>query len=708
MDGPPSAPRHPATRTLHGENVVDDFAWMRRVDDPGLLAYLAAENDWTAARQAHLTDLRQALYDELAAVLPDDDASAPWQQGGQVYVDRRRAGQQYLVHTRRPVGSTATGDEQVVLDENELAEGADYLDLGVLEVSPGGGLVAYSVDFDGSEVYTLRVRDLGSGADLADELTGTYYGLAWAADGASFFYTTVDAACRPDTVHHHVLGRPQDEDTVVWHEPDRRFELDITATRSGEYVVLMAASRDTSEMRLVPTADPTRPAVVVQRRENGREYHLDHQRGPDGGRLLLVVDDTGPEFRLVEMPITALEGSARGDHRAAWRELLAHRPEVRVVAVDAFADHLVVTERQGGQLQLRLLDAADRTVRVLRPDGPGETVRLGRNEDYDVPAARVVREGWVRPRTDLDHSFAEGAETVVHRQEVLRDMSTYRCEEMTVKADDGTLVPLSLVTRRDADAAGPRPCLLYGYGAYEASLDPELWHEMLPLLDRGFVLAVAHVRGGGEGGRTWWLQGRLTAKATTFTDFAACARHLVESGATSPGRLAARGGSAGGLLVAATMSLAPELFGAVVAEVPFVDVVNTMLDDTLPLTVAERDEWGDPRDPTDHAYLRSYSPYDNLPGPARPALLVTASRHDPRVSVHEPAKWVARLRADGDQGDRPLLLQTALGAAAHTGPAGRYDAWRHEAVLHAFVVDTVGADKASTVGGADKASTVGG
>jgi oligopeptidase B len=683
VDQPPRAPRRRTTSTLHGETITDDFAWMRQVDSVELHDYLAAENDWTAQRTAHLADLRQTIFDELAGVLPEDDVSAPWRNGAFDYRVRRRAGEQYRVHVRTAAGADHAG-EQVLLDENVLAEGTDYLDLGVWQVSPDGRLLAYSVDADGDEVFTLRVRDLESGEDLPDELLGTYYGIAWAADSNSFFYTTLDEACRPDQVHRHVLGTTQHGDEVVWHELDRRFELEIDATRSGDFVVLMAFSRDTSELRLVPTTDPTRPPVVVQPRERGRTYHLDHQRGPDGGRLLIVVDDTGPEFRLVELPVAAVDG---GDQRVQWREILPHRPDVRVADVAAFPDHVVVTERENGQHQLRVLDAGGQTSRVVLPDAPGEDVGLGSNEEYDVTAVRVVREGWVRPPSDIDHSLTDGQETVVHTQQVLGGLDDYACDVVDVAALDGTRVRLSLISRRDAQSSLPRPCLLYGYGAYEACLDPEFWYQMRPLLDRGFVLAVAHIRGGGERGRGWWLQGRLLTKRTTFTDFVACARHLIDTGVTSPDLLVARGRSAGGLLMGATSSLAPELFGAIVAEVPFVDVVTTMLDDTLPLTVAEWDEWGDPRDPDHFAYLRGYSPYDNLPGPRRPAMLVTGSRHDPRVSVHEPAKWVAKMRADGNQGDAELLLQTAMGAAAHTGPAGRYDAWRHEAVLHAFVVD---------------------
>jgi oligopeptidase B len=682
---------------LHGEEVSDSYSWMRRVDSPELADYLAAENDWTAQRMAHTADLRQAIFDELAGVLPDDDVSAPWRDGPFDYRVRRRAGEQYRVHVRSSAGDP-TAAEQVLLDENELAKGHDYLDLGVCQVSPNGRLLAYSVDHDGGEIFTLRVRDLTSGEDLPDELLGTCYGIAWAADSNSFFYSTVDEAWRPDQVHRHVVGTTQHGDEVVWHELDRHFELEIDVTRSSDFVVLGAYSRDTTEMRLVPTADPGRAPVVVQPREKGREYHLDHQRGPDGGRLLMAVNDTGPEFRLVELPVASIDGS---DQQAHWREVLPHRSDVRVVDVDAFAGHIVVTERANAKRQLRVLDSGGQALRVVRPDGAGENVELGRNEEYDVAAVRLVREGWVRPRTDLDHSLADGHESLVHAQQVVHGLDDYACGEIEVAASDGELIPVSLITRRANPSStmpagsfglagtGPRPCLLYGYGSYESCQDPEFWYQMRPLLDRGFVLAVAHIRGGGERGRTWWLQGRLLTKRNTFTDFIACAQHLLDSGVTSPDLLVARGMSAGGLLMGATSFLAPELFRAIVAEVPFVDVINSMLDDTLPLTVGEWDEWGDPREADHYAYMKGYSPYENLPGPQRPAMLVTASRHDPRVSVHEPAKWVAKMRADKDQGDAELLLQTAMGGAAHSGPAGRYDAWRHEAQLHAFAIDAV-------------------
>jgi oligopeptidase B len=676
---------------LHGALVDDPFAWMRHTEDPDLIAYLAAENAWVDDGTAHLAALRATVERELRAVLPDEDVSAPNRRGGYDYRVRRPAGAQYPVHVRRPAGSD--GADEVLLDENALADGHDFLEVGVVEPSPDGALLAYSVDLDGSEVYTLRVRDLRTGQDLPDTVPGTYYGLAWAADGASLLYTTLDEAYRPDRVRRHVLGRPLAEDTVVWHEEDRRFELEVDVTRSGELARLVARSRDTTEVRLVPTSDLAAEPTLVAGRVPGREYFVDHEPGDDGGHLVVLTDLDAPEYRVMRTPL-ATPGTA------SWVELLAHDPAVRVESADAIGGYVVVGERHAGVVRVRVLDGAGETVRLVEPDAVGEVVRLADNDEQDVRAVRLVREGWVRAPAEVDHDLATGAESVVHVQAVARSLDGYRCETVHAVAADGVEVPISLVTRvgrqeRQGGRQGPGPCLLYGYGAYESSLDPEFWPDVLPLLDRGVTFAVAHIRGGGELGRQWWQQGRLLAKPTTFSDFVSCAEHLVRTGVTSPDMLAARGRSAGGLLVGAVAHLAPEAFAAIVAEVPFVDAVNTMLDDSLPLTVAEWEEWGDPRKPDEYACLASYSPYENTPGSRRRAMLVTASRNDPRVSVHEPAKWVARIREDDagspDAPAAPLFLRTALGGAAHTGPAGRYDAWRHEAFLHAFVLDALGA-----------------
>jgi oligopeptidase B len=687
LSGPPNAPRRPTSRVLHGVEVVDDFAWMRQTDDPDLITYLRAENAWCDAATARLQGLIGQISAELAAAMPDEDVSAPWLRGGWEYRTRRPAGAQYSVLVRRVAGTDQAGDagDTELLDENALAVGHEFLELGVCEPSPEGTLLAYSVDVDGDEIYTLRVRELATGADLADELTGTYAGLGWAADATSFLYTTLDDTFRPDTVRRHVLGTPQSADTVVWHEADRRFELEIEPTRSGDLVRLVARSRDTSEVRLVATDALDQPPRLVAARVPGREYFVDHQPGPDGGRLLVVTDLEASEFRVMTAPLP----TPGPEH---WTELLAHDPAVRIEGADAFGDYVVVSERSGGRLRLRVLDRDGACVRLVEPDAVGESVALARNDEQDLRAVRLVREGWVRPPVTVDHDLDTGTEHPVHQQEVRRSLDGFRCEVVHAVADDGVRVPLTLVRRGEP---GPgAPCLLYGYGAYESSLDPEFWPEMLALPDRGVTLAIAHVRGGGELGRDWWQQGRLLRKRSTFTDFLACARHLVTTGVAAPDRIAARGLSAGGLLMGAVTHLAPTAFALVVAEAPFVDVVASMLDDTIPLTVAEWEEWGDPRDAEQFAYMLGYSPCDNLPGPRRPALLVTASRNDPRVSVHEPAKWVAKIRAAEHaapaENDVPLLLRTAMGASSHTGPAGRYDAWAYEAFLHAVTLDRLG------------------
>jgi oligopeptidase B len=668
----------PSTRVVHGESVGDDYAWMRDVADPRLLDYLKAENAYADEALEHLRPLREQLFADLVAVLPEDDVSAPHRRGEWLYYRRTRAGQQYAVHCRRPVTAAAASpdvpdpDEHVLLDENEL--GGDYVEVGVLEVSPDGRRLAYSLDRDGNEQFELRVRDLDAGADLPDVLTGTYYTLAWAADSNGFLYTTLDAAHRPGRVWAHRIGAAQTDDRLVWDEPDRRFELWVEASRSGALLLLTAENRDTTEVRWLPADDLDAATQVVAPRRPGITYTVEHQ----GERLLVVADDRGPQFRLVQAPL---------DEPGSWSEVIAATDGVRIESAAAFADHVVVSERAGGEVRLRVLDRDDATVRLIRPADRTEAVHLHRNEEYDARAVRIVREGWVRPRSSIDHAFVDGAETVVHTQRVNGD-GDYSCIVVTATAEDGTEIPLTLIER--AGRADPGPCLLRGYGAYESSYDPALWPELRPLLDRGVLIAFAHVRGGGELGRDWWLQGRLLRKRNTFTDFVACAEALVDGGRTTPDLLAVRGMSAGGLLIGAVLHLAPQLFGAALAEVPFVDVVTTMLDDTIPLTVNEWDEWGDPRNAEHYAYLRGYSPYENLPGPRRPALLVTASQQDSRVSVHEPAKWVAKMRAETTYGEAPLLLHTLLGTGAHAGPAGRYDALRHEALLQAFLLDALG------------------
>jgi oligopeptidase B len=697
--GPPVAPRFlpggPAAVLAGGE--PDPYAWMRDHDLPAMRGYLAAERAYYDQQMD--TGLRDELAAELIARVATAEDSVSWRRDGHTYFTRTVAGQQFEQFCRAGAGGEPA---QVLLDTNLLlgdpACTGGYVALGVREVSPDGRLLAYSADFDGDEIYQLRVRDLASGTDLADRIDGTYYELAWAADSRSFFYCVPDALYRPHEVWRHRLGTPADQDVLVFAERDERFELIVRSTRSGAYVLIESASRDTTETLVIPADDAGAAPAVLEPRRAGVEYRADHGDGPDGGEFYLVTNDQAAEFRLVR-------AAARTPGRAGWAEVIAGAPDTRLVSADVFGRYLLVEQRHGAAAQLRILDRHTGDQRLIEAGGPQCSLALATNEDYTAPAVTVCTQSLIDPPAWHDVDLASGRWELRKRQDVPgHDPARYVTERITAPAADGTQIPVTIAYRRGARPDGTAPCLLYGYGAYEACEWPEFTVSTPSLLDRGFVYAVAHIRGGGEGGRTWWLDGRLDRKRNTFTDFIAAADMLTGRGWAAPDRIVSRGLSAGGLLQGAVFSMAPRRWRAVVAEVPFVDCVTTMLDPAIPLTVNEWDEWGDPRDPRIRAYMESYSPYDNVPAPPRPGLLVTGSLHDPRVLVHEPAKWVARLRAtasgDGAAGDTGagdagrggrLLFRPELGAGAHVGPAGRYDRMRYEAEILAFILASVAA-----------------
>ena len=661
--------------------MADPFAWLRYRDLPAVRGYLAAERGYYDQQMAPLAGLRDELAAELTGRLAAADESVRWRRGGYWYFTRSRPREQYEQFCRAgPAGQPV----QVLLDENELLAGqpgaGGYVALGVREVSPDGRLLAYSADFTGDEVYQLRVRDLGSRADLPERLGQTYYGLAWSASSEEFWYVVTDPQYRPHEVWRHRLGTSPETDELVYREDDERFEVMVRATRSGEWVLIETASRDTSETLAVPATSPGVPPAVLLPRRNGVEYQAEHAAGPGGGEFILVTNDGAPEFRLVAMP-------ARAAGREQWTEVIAPDPATRLVRCHAFAGYLVVEQRREAATQLRVIDRRSGKQRLIEAAGPHLSLALAANEEYQVPAVTVRTESLIDPPAWHDVELASGRWQLRKRQQVPgHDPDRYLTRRVTALASDGTPIPVTLACRAGLRPDGTAPCLLYGYGAYEACEWPEFGVGIPSLLDRGFVYAVAHVRGGGEGGRRWWLAGRLTRKRTTFTDFIAAADMLAGQGWAAPDRIVSRGLSAGGLLQGAVFSMAPRRWRAVVAEVPFVDCVTTMLDPAIPLTVNEWDEWGDPRDPVVRRYLASYSPYDNVPAGRRPDLLVTGSLHDPRVLIHEPAKWVAWLRATDTEGSR-LLFRAELGAAAHTGPAGRYDRLAYEAEILAFVID---------------------
>jgi oligopeptidase B len=683
--GPPAAPRLPAG----GGPDADPYAWMRDRDRPEMREYLAAERAYYDERTAPQHGLRSGLFAEMAGRLAPAEESARWRQGSFWYFTRTVAGQQLERFCR---AADPGGAGEVLLDENLLLEDpactGSYAELGVREVSPDGRYLAYSVDFAGDEVYQLRVRDLATGSDLPERIEGTYYGLAWAADSRALLYVVTDAANRPHEVWRHELGTGPDHDTLVYREDDERFELAVRATRSGAWLLIETTSRDTTETLMIPAGDSRAKPLVAEKRQRGTEYFADHADGPAGGEFYYVTNAGAAEFRLVRAPATT-------PGAAAWTEVIGPADDTRLVRCDVFGRYLVVEQRHGAATQLRVVDRETGAQRLIEAGGPERALALAANEDYETAAVTVRTESLTEPPSWHDVDLATGRWELRKRQDVPGyGPAGYVTERISASAGDGTPIPVTVAYRRGLRRDGSAPCLLYGYGAYEACSWPEFSVTTPSLLDRGFVYAVAHVRGGGEGGRRWWAEGHLDRKRTTFTDYIAAAGTLAGEGWAAPDRIVSRGLSAGGLLQGAVFSLAPGRWRAVVAEVPFVDVVTSMLDPTIPLTVTEWDEWGDPRDPAMHAYLSSYSPYGNVPAGPRPDLLVTGSLHDPRVLIHEPAKWVARLRAtDSGAGAGPggrVLFRPELGAGAHVGPAGRYDQLRYEAEILAFILTAAG------------------
>ncbi|MFG3703259.1 S9 family peptidase [Micromonospora sp. NPDC047670] len=689
----PTAKRVPSERTHHGDTVTDEYAWLATKDDPETIAYLTAENAYTEARTAHLEGLRADLFEETRRRTQETDLSVPSRKGGYWYYTRTVEGQQYGVQCRRAVRDGETDPpvsadgapldgEEVLLDGNLLAEGHDFFALGAFDVSPDGRWLAYSTDFSGDERFTLRVKDLSTGELLPDEVPDTFYGTAWSADASVLFYVTVDDAWRPNRVWRHTLGTPSSEDVVVHQEDDERFWVGVELTRSEKFVLIDIHSKITSEVLVIPAGNPTGTPASVAPRRQGVEYTVEHH----GHRFLILHNDGAEDFALAYT-----SADAPGD----WVPLIEHSPGTRLEAVDAFADHLVVSLRTNGLTGLRVLPIGGGDAFDIDFPEPLYSVGLDSNPEYRTGQIRLRYTSLVTPDSVYDYDLVT-RQMVLRRQKPVKpgpdgrayDPAGYEQHRDWALADDGTRVPISLVCRAGTPKDGSAPCVIYGYGSYEASMDPWFSIARLSLLDRGVIFAVAHIRGGGELGRRWYDQGKLLAKKNTFTDFVACARHLVKAGWTATDRLVARGASAGGLLMGAVANLAPDAFAGIVAQVPFVDALTSILDPSLPLTVTEWEEWGNPLDdPEVYAYMKSYTPYENVRAVDYPAILAVTSLNDTRVLYHEPAKWIARLRAVAPQGD--YLLKTEMGAG-HGGPSGRYDAWREEAFVNAWILDRLG------------------
>jgi oligopeptidase B len=697
MTEPPIAKRVDTRREHHGDVFIDPYEWLRDKDSPDVIAYLEAENDYTDQTTAHLEPLRQKIFEEIKARTKETDLSVPTRRGDWWYYGRTFEGKQYGVHCRCPITdpddwnppeldeNTEIPGEQVLLDENVEAEGHDFFALGAASVSLDANLLAYSVDVVGDERYTLRFKDLRTGEKYPDEIVGIGAGVTWAADNRTVYYSTVDAAWRPDTVWRYRLGSggPSEQ---VYHEPDERFWLAVGRTRSNAHVLIAAGSAVTSELRYADAADAGAQFTVVLPRRDGVEYSVEHAVIGGQDRFLILHNDGAVNFTLVEAPVS---------DPARQRTLIPHRDDVRLDGVDAFADHLVVTYRREALPRVQLWP--------LDPDGgygePQEisfdselmSAGLGANPNWTSPKLRVGAGSFVTPVRIYDLDVVTGERTLLKEQPVLGE---YLREDYVERrdwayGDDGARIPISIVHR--ADVEFPAPALVYGYGAYEMCEDPRFSIARLSLLDRGMVFAIAHVRGGGEMGRLWYEHGKLLEKKNTFTDFVAVARHLVDSGVTRSQQLVALGGSAGGLLMGAVANMAPDLFAGILAQVPFVDPLTTILDPSLPLTVTEWDEWGNPLSDSDiYAYMKSYSPYENVADRPYPAILAMTSLNDTRVYYVEPAKWVAALRHTMTDGNS-VLLKTQM-SAGHGGISGRYERWKETAFQYAWLLAAADGD----------------
>lgn len=692
---PPTAKRVEHRREHHGDVFVDPYEWLRDKADPEVIAYLEAENSYVDRMTDHQEPLRQKIFDEIKARTKETDLSVPTRQGDWWYYARTYEGKQYRVQCRCPVSDPADWDpptldehtdvpgEQVLLDSNAEAEGHEFFSLGAAAVSLDGHLLAYSVDTVGDERYTLRFKDLRTGELYADQIADIAAGATWAADNRTVYYLTLDAAHRPDKVWRYQAGSGAAAE-LVYHEADERFWLGVGMTRSERYVFIGSGSSITSEIRYADAADPRAAFTVVLPRREGVEYSVEHAVVGGHDRFLILHNDGAVNFTLAEAPV---------EDPTRQRTLIPHRDDVRLDAVDAFARHLVVSYRREALPRLQLwgigADGEYGEPEELSFDSELMSAGAAGNPNWDAPKLRVRAGSLVIPARVYDIDLGTGERTLLREQPVL---GGYRPADYVERrdwaiADDGTRIPLSIVHRAGIEV--PAPALLYGYGAYEICIDPSFSIARLSLLDRGMVFAIAHVRGGGEMGRLWYEDGKLLYKRNTFTDFVAAARHLVDTEVTRPDRLVALGGSAGGLLVGAVANLAPELFAGIVAQVPFVDPLTTILDPSLPLTVTEWDEWGNPLADKDvYDYMKSYSPYENVESRNYPAILAMTSLNDTRVYYVEPAKWVAALRhANG--GGRGILLKTQMNAG-HGGVSGRYKAWEEAAFQYAWVLDTVG------------------
>ncbi|MCB9557804.1 MAG: S9 family peptidase [Deltaproteobacteria bacterium] len=671
---PPLAAVRPHRVTIHGDSWVDPYFWLRDKKDPQVIAHLEAENAYTHAMLDHTKGLQDALYQEMLGRIKEDDTTVPAPRGEYLYYSRTEAQKAYRINCRRK----RNGPEEILLDANKLAEGQKYTVVGTFAVSPDHRFLAYSVDHAGSERYTLFIKDLETGKLLPEQIKDTYYSVAWASDNKTIYYNTINEASRPYRLYRHTLGSDPAQDELVYQEDNAHFNLSAQRTRSGAYLLMTLHSAVTTEVHAIDASVGNAKPQLIHPRQQGMEYYVEHH----GDVFYIRTNDGATNFKLVKVATSAPQ-------KANWVEVIAHRDDQMLADVDAFRSHLVLSVREQGLPKLIIKPLTGGEPHAIAFDEQAYDVYLTSNLEFDSATLRFSYTSLTTPESVFDYQMD-------HKTRVLRkvdpvlgyDKTVYRTERLMARAKDGTQIPISLVSHKDTPRDGSAPMLLNGYGSYGYSFDANFNANWISLLDRGFIVGIAHIRGGGEMGRAWKEAGKFAHKVNTFTDFIACAEHLIAEKYTSPSKLAIAGRSAGGLLIGAVLNMRPDLFGAAIAGVPFVDVLNTMLDDTIPLTVIEWEEWGNPNTRPAYDWIKAYSPYNNVKAQAYPHLLVTAGLNDPRVGFWEPAKWVAKLRTHKTD-DHWLLLKTHMGAG-HGGESGRYGKLRDRALEFAFLVDRLG------------------
>ncbi len=677
---PPVAKTIPKTDTIHGDIRIDEYFWFRERSNPEVIAYLNAENEYTEAMMKQTEGLQEQLYTEMIGRIKETDLSVPYKLDNYYYYSRTEEGKQYPIFCRK--WESLDAEEEILVDQNELAIGHDYFEIGIYRISPDHKFLAYSVDTTGSELYTLIIKNLENNSILEDKFQNTGYSVAWVNNSKTIFYTTLDDAKRPDKLYRHTLGKDICDDTLVFHEQDEAFFLYVFAAKNKKYLLLETGSHTTSEVHYLRADNPLGGLKLIYPRQHEIEYSLECYNDT----FIILTNENAKNYKLVKVSIS-------NPAKKYWKEIIPHRDSVKIDGFDIFRNYLVIHEREKGLQNIRIINLVKHTLHYVTFPEPVYTIWPNRNPDFNSSKLRFNYTSLVTPRSVFDYEMDSRTRTLKKQYEVRGgyNAADYQSERIFARAQDGTLIPISMVYKKDAIRKSDNLLIMYGYGAYGESYDPFFSSNRLSLLNRGFIYAIAHVRGGGEMGKYWYEEGKLLNKMNTFTDFICCAEHLLSESYTSPEHLVISGGSAGGLLVGAVLNMKPELFKAAVIDVPFVDLINTMLDPSLPLTVLEYDEWGNPEEKTFYHYMKSYSPYDNVTRKAYPHMFITAGLNDTRVMYWEAAKWTAKLRSLKTD-DNVLMIKTEMGTG-HLGASGRYDYLRNFAFEYAFILHLFGINR---------------